>query len=201
MVNIVLTGDNVGEAVRLAGSVLDRGGIIAYPTETFYGLGARYDNEPALQRLYELKRRPRDKAMPLIIGSAEQLYLLAGKVSAAAWELIHAYWPGPLTLVLEARRGLSGYVTAEHKVAVRMPGESFALRLARAYALPITATSANVSGAPPSVDASMIRDYFDDALELVIDASAAGSTAPSTIVDVTGERPKVLRQGALALRL
>ena len=194
---IKLTGENLDEAVRNALTVIKGGGIVAYPTETFYGLGARYDHEPALKRLYELKQRPREKAMPLIIGSMEQLFLLADSVGAPARELMRAFWPGPLTILLRARSGLSEYIVSGNKVAVRIPGESFALRLARAADLPVTATSANISGRPPADSVRMVQDYFDARVDLIIDCGKTRGTKPSTIVDASGEELKLLRDGAL----
>lgn len=175
--------------------ILRQGGIIAYPTETFYGLGAKYDIEPALQRLYDIKKRPVKMAMPVIIGDIEQLAMLTEGIPDKAGALISKFWPGPLTLLFEARSGLSDFIAIENKVAVRMPGESFALRLARASGFPITATSANISGKPPGENIRMVMNYFNDALDLIIDGGELKSILPSTIVDATGPELRVLRQG------
>lgn len=194
--HLKLTRDNLREALDRSLSVLEEGGVVAYPTETFYGLGVKYDLEQALHNLYTLKRRPRDKAMPLIIGSAEQLPLLTDSVSAAARELIRRFWPGPLTIIFEARRGLPEYIVSGGRVAVRVPGESFALELARASRFPITATSANISGMPPADTARLVLDYFGDGVDIVVDAGKTKGLLPSTIVDAAGEELKVLRHGA-----
>jgi L-threonylcarbamoyladenylate synthase len=191
-----LSRENLPEALHRSISVLERGGVIAYPTETFYGLGVKYDIEPGLRKLYEIKQRPKEKAMPLIIGSIEHLSLLTDSISDAAWKLIHRFWPGPLTIIFEARRGLSEYIVSGNRVAVRVPGESFALELARASGFPITATSANISGTPPADSAHMVQDYFDGSLDLIIDAGKTEGTLPSTIVDATGEELEILRRGA-----
>jgi L-threonylcarbamoyladenylate synthase len=174
------------------------GGVVAYPTETFYGLGVKFDREKSLERLYSLKKRPVEKALPLIIGDRELLSQLSPSVGRTALSLMENFWPGPLTLILPALGSLSRCLTAgSHTVAVRMPGDSFALRLARAAGFPITATSANISGAPPATDIKTIIGYFDDSLDLIIDGGTATGDLPSTIVDVTGERPRILREGAL----
>ncbi|HKN19481.1 MAG TPA: L-threonylcarbamoyladenylate synthase [Dissulfurispiraceae bacterium] len=180
--------------------LLRQGGIIAYPTETFYGLGAKYDIEPALQRLYDIKKRPGKMAMPVIIGCMEQLAMLTGRIPDKAGALISKFWPGPLTLLFEARRGLSDFIIAENKVAVRMPGESFALRLAKASGFPVTATSANISGMPPGKNIPMVVNYFNDSLDLIIDGGESESILPSTIVDATGPELTVLRQGLVEIR-
>ena len=177
--------------------MLNNGGVIAYPTETFYALGARYDKKDALKKLYELKQRPEEKAMPLIIGGTEQLGLLASHISGPALGLIETFWPGPLTVVFFARQGLEEYIVYENKVAVRVPGDSFALRLARAAGFPITATSANISDRPPAETAPMVTDYFNNDIALIIDGGRTKGGLPSTIVDATGDEIRTLRKGAV----
>jgi L-threonylcarbamoyladenylate synthase len=173
------------------------GCVIAYPTETLYGIGTRYDNEESLLRIYELKMRPAQKAMPVIIGSVDQLSLIAGNMNDLADRLIRAFWPGPLTLLLPARKDLSPFITSDGKIAVRMPGDSFALRLTLAAGLPITSTSANISGMPPALNAGMVAGYFADGLDLIIDGGECRRKTPSTIIDVTGDVPLLVRKGAL----
>ena len=192
-----LTDENYDEAIRTAVSVLNKNGIIAYPTETFYALGTRYDKKDALEKLYEIKRRPEEKAIPLIIGNIEQLSLLTGHISGPAWELINKFWPGPLTLVLSAGKGLDEYLMSDNKVAVRIPGESFALQLAKAAGFPITATSANISDKPPAETASMVSDYFDQAIDLIIDGGHTKGGLPSTIIEATEDEIRTLRKGAI----
>jgi L-threonylcarbamoyladenylate synthase len=177
------------------------GGTIAYPTETIYGLGAKYDDENALKRLYGVKQRPREKTVPIMIGSIDQLPLLAEDVSNTAADLIARFWPGPLTLIFRARSGLNSYITSNGKVAVRIPGASFALDLVRAASFPITATSANISGLPPARTAAMIAAYFADTLDLIIDGGESPTAVPSTLADVTDTTPVVLREGAIKTSL
>jgi L-threonylcarbamoyladenylate synthase len=195
-----LTEENIAGIINAAIAVLEKGGIIAYPTETFYGLGAKYDIAPALKRVYEIKKRPREKAMPVIIGGKEQLRLLADSISPSANALMNRFWPGPLTLLLHARNDLNEYISYENKVAARIPGESFALSLAEAAGFPITATSANTSGMPPADSASMVFDYFNDDIDLLIDGGKTKGGLPSTIVDASGEEIKILRKGAIAIQ-
>lgn len=180
--------------------MLRHGGIVSYPTETFYGLGARYDMIPALQRLYQIKQRQLKMALPLIVGDMLQLQLLTETIGDEAGVLIGKFWPGPLTLLFEARPGLPHFIVADKKVAVRIPGESFALKLARTAGFPVTATSANLSGRPPARNRSMVEDYFNGAVDLIIDGGESVSTAPSTIVDATTPELKVLRQGAIDIK-
>jgi L-threonylcarbamoyladenylate synthase len=191
-------GNNSIKIIRTALEVLEKGGVIAFPTETFYGLGVKFDVESAVKRLCDLKKRPGDKAIPLIIGRRELLNLVVSNVNSAALALIDKFWPGPLTLILPARKGLSKLITAgTQKVAVRIPGESFALHLAIASSFPITATSANISGHLPARDAGAVRRNFEDAVDLIIDGGPAPGGLPSTIVDVTGDSIKIVREGVI----
>jgi L-threonylcarbamoyladenylate synthase len=138
MGKIILPADS-DNTLRVAAAAILGSGIIAYPTETIYGLGARYDDEQALQRLYELKKRPSDKTIPLIIGDASDLEFLVEYVTDSAKKLISRFWPGPLTLIFRAKTGLSSLITCNSNIALRIPGDSFALRLVREAGLPITA--------------------------------------------------------------
>lgn len=184
--------------LRHATEILLSGGIVAYPTETFYALGVSFDREASLKRLYCLKLRPREKALPLIIGHYDLLNSLASSVNKTALTLIENFWPGPLTIIFRAASDLSDYITAGTRtVAVRIPGESFALKLARAAHFPITATSANISGSPPARNAGMIVKYFDAFIDLIIDDGETPGGSPSTIVDVTSHQPILLREGAV----
>lgn len=190
-----------GKGLYEAVEVLTRGGIVAYPTETFYGLGVKFDMEEALKRLYIIKERYEEKAVPLIIGDRRLLSILTAYTNNTALSCMERYWPGPLTLLLHAKEDLSKLVTAgTDKVAVRIPGESFALHLARLAGFPITATSANISGMPPAQDAETVVKYFNDKIDLIIDEGWTPGGLPSTIVDVTGEKIKLLREGAINFR-
>ena len=187
---------DIREALTRAVKVICDGGIVAYPTETFYGLAVRFDDEAALLRLAELKGRPVGTALPLIVGTDASLSLVAAGVSDTARRLIEVYWPGPLTIVLKAREGLPEQITLEGKVAVRVPGESLGLHLARALTFPITATSANPSGMPPPVDAETVVKYFPEGVDLVLDAGLTKGGKPSTVVDASEEQIKIIRPGA-----
>jgi L-threonylcarbamoyladenylate synthase len=184
--------------LQKAVDTLTKGGIVAYPTETFYGLGASFDEEESLKKLYRIKQRPRDKAMPLIIGNRDLLSILTYAVNVEAKSLMDRFWPGPLTLIFNARENLSEFITAgTGKVAVRLPGESFALHLARAAPFPVTATSANLSGMTPARDAETVIEYFGANIDLVIDGGPTPAGLPSTLVDVTGDTAKILREGVI----
>ena len=193
-----LTEAEQAASILEAAKVLRAGGVVVYPTETFYALGAKFDSAEALLRIFtSLKGRPGEKAMPLIAGSAEALDVLASEISAPAHELMRMYWPGPLTLVLSAREGLSRLITFKGTVAVRVPGDSPALGLARACGFPITSTSANPSGRPPARNAAEVMEYFDKGVDLLLDGGTAPGGEPTGIVDTTGGQLNVLRPSRL----
>ena len=202
MLRIKVNELNLEQVLHYTADMLKKGGIIAYPTETFYGLGAKFDMEDSLKKLYDIKQRPEEKAMPLIIGNKELLTVITASMNKTAVSLMDRFWPGPLTLIFPAKENLSEYITAgTHKVAVRIPGESFALYLAITASFPITATSANLSGTSPAQDAETVIRYFGDKIDLIIDGGATSGGLPSTIVDVTGDEIKLLREGAVKKEL
>ncbi|MCX7913639.1 MAG: L-threonylcarbamoyladenylate synthase [Thermodesulfovibrionales bacterium] len=197
---IALSENNYNDVLIRAKEVLIKGGIIAYPTETLYGLGAKYDNEGALEKIFSLKNRPEEKALTLIIGNVEQLSLITDSITPIAQELIRTYWPGPLTLVFKAKEGLSERLKINNTVAARVPGDSFALRLAKIVNFPITATSANISNLPAAQDVETILSYFDEKIDLIIDGGKSPTIQPSTIVDVSKDEPILIREGIVDLK-
>ncbi len=184
------------EAVR----VLAIGGVVAYPTETFYGLGVRFDNVTALEKLASLKGRAAGKAFPLIVGDEAVLALVAAEVGEQAEALISVYWPGALTILFPVRPGLPERISANRKVAVRMPGGAFALTLAKAAGVPVTSTSANPGAMYPPVTAGEVMRYFmAGGVDLLIDGGTTAGGEPSTIVDASGPEIKLVRKGAVRL--
>lgn len=200
MLKLSLYEDPLEEVLKKALRVLREGGVMAYPTESFYGLGVAATNEKALRRIYELKKRAPEKAMPVIVGSREVLKSIVKSIPLEAEELMKRFWPGALTIVFDAIEGVSKILTGgSGKIAVRIPGESFALDLARAADFPITATSANLSGAPPAEDAASVINYFGDGIDLIVDGGRTPGGKPSTIIDVTLTPPAILREGRILL--
>ncbi|OGW57506.1 MAG: threonylcarbamoyl-AMP synthase [Nitrospirae bacterium RBG_16_43_8] len=199
---IKVTNKNLSDILKMAVEILNNGGIVAFPTETFYGLGVKFDNEASLRKLYGLKKRTKEKPMPLIIGDRTLLSMIAVSVNEIAESLMGKFWPGPLTLLLEAKKGLSPYLTADTgRIAVRIPGESAAFYLVREAGFPITATSANPSGMPPAEDADAVIRYFGAKIDMVIDGGRTAGGLPSTIADVTEKKIKIVREGAILCHL
>jgi L-threonylcarbamoyladenylate synthase len=168
VVRISISEINLGQALVQTVEALKKGCIVAYPTETFYGLGVKFDLEDSLKRLYDLKKRARDKAMPLIFGDERLLPLVARSANRSVLALMTDFWPGPLTLILRSKNNISGYVTAgTGKVAVRIR-EVFALSLAQRPIF-ITATSANLSGHDTRSKCRTVIGYFGDEIDILID--------------------------------
>ena len=180
--------------------ILRRGGIIAYSTESYYALGVLATDEAAVKKLIEIKNRPPEKPLPVIVGDMDTLKSIVKKIPDQANELIQRHWPGPLTIIFEAQANVPELLTAgTGKVAVRIPGESAALYLAKELKLPVTATSANPSSMQPADSPEMVKNYFGDDLDLLIDAGMLPGGKPSTIVDATVIPLKVLRKGKVEL--
>ena len=180
-------------------AVLRLGGLIGYPTETFYGIGADPRSELAVDALFRAKGRPTEVSIPLIAGSVAQLTAVAGPLSTMARRLAERFWPGPLTLVIPAWQGLSVVIHAGRgTVAVRVPGHQVARSLSDAFGHPITSTSANLSGQPPATDADAVALSLASSLSMLLDGGVTPGGQASTIVDALGDQPRLVRQGAIA---
>jgi len=198
----VLTVDPVScrvEDFRDAVEWLRAGRIIAFPTDTFYGLAVDPASSPAVRDLFRLKGRPAEVAVPLIASSLAQVESLGVPWTAAMKTLARTFWPGPVSLICEAPAGISpGVHGGAGTVAIRVPDHRVARTLADAWGAPITATSANRSGEPPVQSAEALTFLAADAAVLVVDGGMTPGGAPSTIVDARGETPVLVRAGAIA---
>jgi L-threonylcarbamoyladenylate synthase len=178
--------------------LLRAGAVVACPTETQMGLLADARDAAAVGRVCAMKRRPEGEPIGVLVPSLEVALEIAADVAGEAQRLAASYWPGPLTLVMRARAALPPQLLKDGTIAVRVPGPSPALELVRAFGGPLTATSANLSGQAPLSGEAELRAAFGAALAALVPGTPPGAP-PSTIVDVTGARPLVLRQGAIAL--
>ena len=189
--------DLLARHIRAAAEALRRGGLVAYPTETFYALGALAGDARAVQRLAHAKGRPDGKPLPLLaadLAAVEQVAVLEG----AAARLAARFWPGPLTLVLPARPGLPEEVSAgTGTVGIRVPGAEVARALAREAHGPLVSTSANLAGGSPPVRAADIDAELRARLDHVLDGGATPGGLASTVVAVEGGSLRVLRAGAV----
>jgi L-threonylcarbamoyladenylate synthase len=182
--------------VEVAAAVLRRGGLVAYPTETFYGLGALARDGAAVARLARAKGRPDGKPLPLLGADRAQVDEVA-VLSPLAARLADALWPGPLTLVLAARAGLAPEIVAgTGSVGVRIAGSELARALARAAGGAIVATSANLAGEAPPARPEALTPFLLARLDHVLDGGPTPGGLPSTVVQVEGEAVRLLREGA-----
>jgi L-threonylcarbamoyladenylate synthase len=190
--------DSSADAIAEAARVLTLGGLVAFPTETVYGLGAAADDPAAVARVFKVKGRP--TAHPLIVHVADAAAFvdLTPEVSEAAARLAEKFWPGPLTLVVPRGAAVLPSVTGgQDTVAVRVPAHPVALALLRAYGRPIAAPSANRFGAVSPTTAEHVRTELGGAVDLVLDGGACAVGLESTIIDLTGSSPLVLRPGGV----
>jgi L-threonylcarbamoyladenylate synthase len=196
VITIQIADDPDPGLLAQAVEVLRAGDVIAFPTDTLYGLAVDPRRDDAMEKLFELKGRDRGIAAPLIAADVEQANA-AGELGRAESRLAEAFWPGPLAVVVPARPMLSRLAVSDGTVAVRVPANPIARRLAGAFGFPVTATSANRSGEPPAASAAdVVRSLRGVAL--LIDGGPAPGGAPSTIVRVTSGGPMLVRAGAVA---
>jgi L-threonylcarbamoyladenylate synthase len=176
--------------------VLGENGLIALPTESFYGLAVDPFNEQALEKLWQVKGRSKGKPVLVLIGEGSQLNPFVRNIPPAATVLMNAFWPGPLTIVFPAARGLSDAVTAgTRSVGIRFSAWQPLCELLQQVG-PLTGTSANREGMPPPTTAKEVRHYFGDALDLIVDAGPTPGGRPSTVIDVQGPI-RIIRDGAI----
>lgn len=182
-----------------AAAIVAGGGVIGYPTETFYGLGADATQEQAIKRIFQIKGRNFSNPLPLLIGFRQDIYSLAQKIPEKAEILMDAFWPGPLTIVFEAVPHLSQLLTAKSgKIGIRQSGHKGARKIAEKAGRPLTATSANLSGMPECQTADQVIAQLGDRLDAVVDLQGGNSALGSTIIDITFENPKILRAGVIS---
>jgi L-threonylcarbamoyladenylate synthase len=179
-------------------AVLRAGGVIAYPTDTLYGLGADAFRADAVARVIDLKGRDAAQAIPIIAADEAQVTRAIGPLSPLARRLARRFWPGPLSLILPAPSGLpEALLGGGRTVAVRVPAHATARALAAALGTPLTATSANLSSLPPSDDPRRVIEHLGASLDGIVDAGPSPGGPPSTLVDVSDKVPRLVRAGAV----
>ena len=195
-----IQSDNIdNEKIKYAAEVLRGGGLVAFPTETVYGLGADALDENAVKKIFEAKGRPSDNPLIVHIAGKEDVYGLAANVPPKAQILMDRFWPGPLTLVLEKSDKIPSVITAGlSTVGLRAPSHPIALALIREAGIPIAAPSANLSGRPsPTVPKHVIDDLYGR-VDVIIDGGNANIGVESTVLDVTADVPVILRPGGVS---
>lgn len=188
------------EDVERAAEILRRGGLLGIPTETVYGLGANGLDEDAVRRIFEAKGRPQDNPLILHIPSADWLSRYGEDIPAAAYRLAERFWPGPLTVIVKRRRNVPDVTTGGlETVGMRCPDHPVTLAIIEAAGVPVAAPSGNVSGRPSPTCARHMLEDMDGRIDGIVDGGACGVGVESTIIDLTGEMPRLLRPGGLPL--
>ena len=191
---------NDPHALSLAVELLQSGEVVAFPTDTVYGIGVRADSEDAIEKLYQIKARSFDKPIPVMVAAVGQLEQVAGTVPASARRLAARFWPGPLTMVLPKRAGLPDNLTHLPGVGVRIPDHPFALDLLKRCG-PLAVTSANLSGQPEALCAKKVLAQLEGLLALMVDGGDSPGGTASTVVDLTGTKPCILREGPISAEM
>jgi L-threonylcarbamoyladenylate synthase len=191
--------DTSEEAVLFrAAEILTAGGVIAYPTETFYGLGADGTNEEAIRKIYAVKGRNFNSPISLIVAGKENLQPLVAEIPPCALKLLQFFWPGPLTIVFKASSEISPLLTAQTgKIGIRVSSHQGARAIAQKLGHPLTATSANLSGAPECSTADAVAAQIGHKIDAIVDLGKTAGGLGSTIIDVTSDPPQILREGVI----
>ncbi len=187
------------ESINLAVRALREGGLVAYPTDTVYGLGAHAFILEAVERVFEVKARPHNAPLPLLLADADDLPRVAREVPEAARRLAEAFWPGGLSIVLPRSPAVPSLVTGGGEgVAVRVPDHQALRTLIRRLGAPITGTSANLSGHPSPTTVEEVQEQLGGRIELILDGGRCPGGVPSSVVDLIGQSPRLVREGAIS---
>ncbi len=191
------TAADAPEVEGLASALLE-GAIAAYPTETFYALGAAALSKKGVDRIFRLKKRDPSKPLSFVVSDMDMIRDVVSSLSPAFMVLAAEFWPGPLTVVLPAAAGFPDRLLGPGRtIALRIPPLAWLRSLIREMSEPLTATSANLSGERELADPAEVKAVFDGRVDLIVDGGPAPGGRPSTIVDLAGDRPRILREGAI----
>ncbi len=192
----IISTDNP-QVLQIVQQVLERGGLIAFPTDTVYGVAAGIQNVKGIDRLYDAKLRDLTKAIPILVSSLDQMNQVTQDLPNTAAQLAGKLWPGALTLVVPIRPGLPANISPTSTIGVRMPDHPFTLALLN-YTGPLATTSANLSGGANTTTAEEVAEQLSGRIELILDGGKTPGGVPSTVVDCTVTPTRILRQGAIS---
>jgi L-threonylcarbamoyladenylate synthase len=191
--------EGVKKQIEKGIEIIRNGGLVAFPTDTVYGLGAGAYKETAIQRIFQVKNRPPEMALPLLIASVAQVHEVAAEIPAYGWKLIKEFFPGGLTLVVYRTKIVKDIITGGgDTVAIRMPDHPVPLELIKGAGMPVVGTSANISGQTNPLTIEEVRTQIGDKVDLVIEGGPVPKGIESTVVDITGPLPVILRLGAIS---
>lgn len=183
-----------------AGNALKNGDLVIFPTDTVYGLGAVYDNEQAISKIFNIKNRNLNKPLNVLISDISMLDLLAKNISQDHLNLMSAFWPGPLTIILDKKETVLDIITSGlSTIGIRIPNNNIALDLIKCVGKPIVTTSANLSGDSSSVDATHSLNIFNNKVSYILDGGESSLKLDSTIVHMNKDKPEILRNGSISL--
>jgi L-threonylcarbamoyladenylate synthase len=186
--------------IAKAAEILKAGKLVAFPTDTVYGIGANAFNKDAVERIFTAKGRDSKKPLQVLIADKDDLNFIVEKQSDTLHRLAEKFFPGALTIVVSAKEDFPRWVTCGlDTVGVRMPSNPIALEMIKAFGKPIAATSANISGFPDPKNAQQVLEYLDGKVDLILDGGATPDDIPSTVIDISVNPPKILRQGKLTV--
>lgn len=184
--------------IKKVAKVLKAGGLVAFPTETVYGLGANGLNEKAVSKIFKVKGRPSDNPMILHVAEIEQVYDLALEVPQIAKDCMEVFWPGPLTIIFKRKKHIPNIITAGlETVAIRMPSHKIAHEIIKESGIPIAAPSANISGKPSPTSGKHVIKDLNGAVEIIVEGGKTDVGIESTVLDITVDPPTILRPGGV----
>lgn len=197
---IVPVSETLDGRVDDAVQVLRNGGVVAIPTDTVYGLAAAFDDDDAVERIFRIKGRAPSLAIPLLLNSADAVEQYVTKIPESFWALAVAFWPGQLTIVMRKSDLVSERLTAGRKtVGLRVPDHPLPRHLSNSLGRAITGTSANLSGRPSLTTAKEVEEQLGRAVELIVDGGATPGPISSTVIDLSGDSPTIIREGRITL--
>ena len=187
------------EKIKIAAQILKQGGLVAFPTDTVYGLGADAQNSRAVKKIFAVKNRPLSNPLPILIAGKNDLKKYTLGASGKIKKLTDKFWPGPLTIILAKKKNIPNIVTAGlPRVGVRVPDNAVALALIQALGRPLAATSVNISNKPSSTTARDVKKYLNNKIDLILDGGKTKLGKESTVLDYTTSPPTILRSGAIS---
>jgi L-threonylcarbamoyladenylate synthase len=182
-----------------AADIIKAGGLVAFPTDTVYGLGVNPFNREAVERIYLVKQRPGNMALPVLLPDRNKVYGVASDVSPAALSLMERFWPGGLTVILRKSAGFPDYATAKSDtIAVRVPDHIVPVMIMKKAGVPVIGTSANLSNLPSALTAEEVEKQLGSKVDLIIDGGKCPGGVESTLIDMTGPEPVIVREGAIS---
>ncbi len=185
--------------IRRVSEIIKNGGVVAFPTETVYGVAADAFNEKAIRRVFEVKKRPLERPLPIQIGKKEEIFRLTRQISKVSLRVIEEFFPGPLTLILKKSKYVLDIVSAGNDtVAIRMPDDDIALHILREVNIPLVVPSANIFSKPPAATALEVKRCFENNIDIIVDGGKTKFGISSTILDLTDKPFRILRIGCIS---